>query len=316
MESLYGAVVLSTGSTWNPKPWERPFLMPSYNGLESFPSDASATAVFSDSSGAVLATVDLDVQPDGIYPDVDATVMDAVPAGANFVITLETNDATNSIRYGQVIRKDPFYAGAVAAAANSLSLSDNMQRPALGSKYVPILGSSKMVDNSGLSLPKGLAANSSPFAARYWTEAYTDSVEIGVTVLNLSPTQQSSLGIVFSADIGFASGLCVQLNAGASGSRNTHIGTLSAPTALIDEVAPVADTVANLDYYLIRYVESTQLVSVYKNQALDTPLISWADTTGIVPKGKGYRNIGVVMQRSSGSATGIQVTSLTARDAA
>lgn len=316
MESLYGAVVLSAGSMWNPKPWERPYLMPRTNGLDVFPDNSDATAVFTNSMGEVLARVGLDVQPDGIYPDADPTVMDAIPNGANFVIFLNTNDGTNAIRHGQVIRKEPFYAGGVIAAATVLSVADNMQRPALGSQYVTLLGSSQMVDNSGASLPTGLAAKTSPFAARYWQETTSDSIEMSVTVLNLSPTQQSSLGLVFSADVNFESGLCVQLNAGAAGVQKTHIGTLTSPTTLIDQTPAVPDSVSNLDYYLLRYVKSTARLSVYKNQALDTPLISWADTATMVPKGKGHRNFGVIQQRDSGSPYGLQVVSFTARDTA
>jgi hypothetical protein len=323
MESLYGAVVLSTGGTWSPSPSERPFLNPFYNGLRSWPTDGgvSATAVFTDSTGALVVSVDADsVQADGIYFNVDPSIMDQVPNGANFVITLETNAGTFPVRYGQVIRKEPFYAGAAAAVANPLTFTDNFQRTALGSKWIPVLRTMQMVDNSSASLPTGVAAASSgsgsPAAIRFWQEYTTDSIEIGITVLNRNPTVQALTGIVFSGDVNLESGLCVQLNAGSSGVQKTRIGTLTSPATLIDQVAPASDSVANLDYYLIRYIESTSMVSVYKNNALDTPILQWADSAGIVPKGKGYRTVGLVGERTSTSTNGIQVTSITMRDAA
>ncbi len=313
MESVYGAVVLSKGGTWNPNPAsERPYLMPITNGLRVWPDQSTATAVFSDASGAPLVSVDGDVQPDGIYFSADASIMDAVPAGANFEIILETLDGTYPIRYGQVIRKEPFYAGAVSTVANPLMFTDNFQRTALGSNWINLLGSAQMIDNSAHSYPTGVAAKSSPWAGRFWKEFTTDTMQLGVTVLNLNPSNASSTGIVIGGDVNFQSGVCLQLNAG-TGATNTHLGTLTSPTTLVDEVAPVADTVANLDYYLIQYVNSTAMLSVYKNQNLETPLISWKDSAGVVPHGPGYRSFGLVLT-APGPGNGIQVVSIAAQD--
>lgn len=319
MDSMNSAVLLSRGGTWNPRPQDPPYLIPVNSGLNAWPTGASVKAVFTDSNGGTLATLRGKVTPELITFSGSPKVMDPIPAGANFVITLQLrNGETYPIRYGQVIRKEPFYARSTPIAASPLQFADTFQRTALGTKYKVTYGRLQMVDNSDASLPTGVAAASTTGGAamRFEQEFTSDTVEIGVTLLNRTTSTSAWTGVTLCADINQETGLCVQFVTGSSSARKIHIGSLTDPVTVIDQVAPVALTVVNLDYYLIRYVDATATVSVYRGTALDTPIISWTDNAGLLPHGPGYRHLGANFQRVSTSTKGIQLTSMAARDAA
>ena len=82
---------------------------------------------------------------------------------------------------------------------------------------------------------------------------------------------------------------------------------------MVDQTPPVPNTVVNLDYYRVKYIDEIQTVAVYKGTSLE-PIATWVDNGLIVPHGPGYRHIGANFHRAS--ANGIQLTSFSARDAA
>lgn len=316
MESLYGAVVMSRGGTWAPKPWERPFLVPKTNGLTEFP-DGDAYISFTDTSGSpIVDRIEGDVAPDGITFEVDPSVADQIPAGANFEIILNTDDGTFPIRYGKVIRKEPTYTTPVSQQGISpLIISDTFQRTAIGRNWLPVWGKAQMIDNTPDGLPFGVVTTGLKSAYRYKREFSTSGIELGVSLLNRTPGTAAKTGIVIDGDVNFGIGLAVVFETGATANRLLHLGTMNSPTTFIDRAPTLALTVNNNDYFMIRYVPATRAIAVYQGNSL-TPIAEWDDLAEIVPHGPGYRTAGWFQTRAVTGTNGLQITSITAKDAA
>lgn len=317
VESLYSAVVLSKGGTWKPRPDDTPYLLPINNGLTEWPADSGVECRFTDTQGLTILTLDGDVLPDRIDFYGDPTDMDRVPAGANFTIILTTGDGTFPIRHGKVIRKEVHITTPLAQQdIPPLAINDNLQRTALGRKWLPLFGRLQLFDNNSAGLPIGVGAQAREGAMRYVQEFTTPSIEIGVTLLNRAPSVPAWTSLNFGADINFEMGFAVKFETGSSGARRVHIGTLTKPMNVIDRAPTVANEVATIDNYVIRFLHASKTVAVYKGTSLE-PLIEWPDENDIVPRGIGYRHLGASFYRSSTSTTrGIQLAGISARDAA
>ncbi|MEH3135347.1 MAG: hypothetical protein PGN30_10145 [Mycolicibacterium neoaurum] len=317
MESLYSAVVLSRGGTWKPRPDETPYLLPSNNRLVVWPEGATAECKFYGTDGTELATVDGEVLPDRIEFIGDPEEMDRIPAGAGFTITMETDDGVFPIRHGKVIRKQLEFTTPLAQLdIPPLAINDNLQRTALGRKWIPQFGQLRLIDNSDAGLPIGVGAQGQDGAMRYVQEFTTPSIEIGVTLLNRAPNVPAWTSLNFGADINAEMGFAVKFETGSSGARRVHIGTLSNPMSVIDRTPTVANEVATIDSYVIRFLHASKTVAVYKGVSRE-PMIQWPDENDIVPRGIGYRHLGASFHRSSTSSThGIQLAGISARDAA
>ncbi len=321
MESLYSAVVLSRGSVWKPEPGDQPYLIPHTSGLERWPDRSTTRIVFTDTKGADLLKFDGRVFPDRLEFVGSPAQMDKVPAGANFTIYLETKEGPFSIRHGKVIRKEVTYT--TPAGAGRRCPADHHRQPAthcgrqlVEARVRPHPDQRQLRRRSALR-HDGRARGAQKSAVRYIREFSTDGIEIGVTLLNVSTSSPSWTSVNFGADINFEMGCAVKFETGASAARKLHIGTLTAPMTIVDRAPVIANTVVNLEYYRIVYIDSVRTVSVYKGTSLD-PISTWTDDTKIVPHGFGYRHVGFSFYRGgTPSATrGIQVASVTARDAA
>lgn len=315
MQALNSAVLLSRGGTWKPRPYDPPYLMPEPG--DTWPEKSWATTVFTDTAGAELLTLDGIVHPDRIEFVGDPEDMDQIPAGAGFTISLETVDAVYPIRYGTVIRKEVFYTQPTGKVTVSPKVfTDTFQRTALGRKWVSLTGRTIIRDNHLLSLPSGVSPEVAFFqksAIRYWQEFTSDTVEIGVTVLNTDPLLRGRTTIVLGADINFTTGIGMRFESAAWASR-LHLGMINGPNSLVDETAEVGNVVENNDYYRIRFTDSTKTAAIYKGTSLD-PMMTWIDEAGAVAHGRGYRHFGMAFE-SALLGRGIQVTSITAKDVA
>mgnify|MGYP007088249528 CR=1 FL=1 len=312
---MNSAVLLSRGGTWKPSPWDPPYLMPDPGS--TWPEKAWAAITFTDTAGVELLTLDGDVTPEGIHFTGDPEEMDPIPAGAGFTITLETGDGIFPIRYGTVIRKEVFYTQPTNRPVSTpRRFSDTFQRKTLGNKWIPIVGRTIIRNNSLLSLPNGVSPEVAFFqksAIRWWEEFSSDTVDIGITVLNTDPILTGRTTLVLCADALFTTGIGVRFETAAL-SNKLHLGTITGPNTLVDETPAVTNTVANLDHYRIRYTDSTKTVAVYKNSSLD-PALQWTDDAAAIAHGRGYRHFGMAFE-SALLGRGIQVTSITAMDAA
>lgn len=323
MQSLIGAVILSRGSVWKPHPMtDPPYLHPNNNGVQVWPDGAYCFARFTDSSGdLIIDDLELPIQPDGIYPRGDAEEMDLIPNGANFEIYIDHQGDVEQIRHGNVLRREAFYATPPSKAAiPPQAFSDSFQRDALGNKWKPVTGRTKIYDHSALDLPNGVCVDGiwdQKSSIRYVREFTGDAIEVRVRVVNPWSSQNGKSGFIVCADINLTTGLVMQLETSV-GNKKLHLGTLSGPNAIVDRITPVANTVANLDDYLIRVtgdgtVLSPMVTSVYKGDSL-SPMARWTDEAAIVPHGRGYRHMGMNFDAALLNS-GVRVVSCAARDA-
>lgn len=311
MESVSSAVVLSRGGTWNPEPDETPYLHPAYNRLKAWPAGI-ATITFSDTAGNELFELFGDVTPAAIRFRGEADDMDKIPHGANFHIKIDTNDgSTYPIRHGKVHRKEVFFATPPAQrAVQAVTFTDSFQRTALGRLWLPVTGTMQMNDN-GDSLPIGVGAKSSPAVIRYQREFGDDGVEIGITILNRNPGTAAWSAVHFCSDITGEHGITAVIS---TNPNNVRIGTLTSPTSWVQRDS-ASNTAADNDYYRIRYLDEPRTVLIYKGTSLE-PIAEWVDNASEQAHGPGYRHVMLAASRSSTSTKGVQITSISARDAA
>jgi hypothetical protein len=274
-------------------------------------------ATFFDTSGGIFADLDGDIDTavgDTITFDCDPSDTDGIPAGAGFEVFLDTDlGPTYKIRYGKVIRKEISFPTAPSSVTifQALQYTDGFQRSALGTKWVPVSGRTSIHTNSGL--PDGVGPNLGLLyqasSIRYFAPLNGDGVKSSVTLLNPG---QGKTTIVVCADQGFTSFLGIQFDTTPSPDVvNIVVG--SSPTTMVTK-ATVNQALANNDRYMAFYDELTNTMAVYKGTSL-TPLLTWQDTSHIVPHGPGYRYAGFCWQADLFS-TGPQITDWVAQDEA
>lgn len=306
------APVLSRGSTWS-----MPSILAPPGSVWPTGGSASTYAIFTDTTGAVLAQVTGQINGDMIdFVGISNTVVDPIPAGANCeIFVTDTAGLPYKIRYGKVMRREVGFPNAPTTVVTpALQFSDSFQRTALGNNWVPLSGTTVIHNNASLSLPNGVSVYNQLFsdsAVRYYVPFNTDSVLVNVNVVNPLNLQAGKTGIICCADINFTTGLVMQFETGIV-NNYIHMGILGAPTTVIYEGSATANTVHNGDNYSISFNNQTATLTVYKGTNL-TPLATWVDTAGQIAHGPGYRYWGMNFEASL-LTQGIQITSLAAMD--
>ena len=303
-------VELSSGASWNPQPHHPPYLLASPG--QPWP-DGTAWAVFTDSTGGELLTVDLEVTPDAILASADPEEVAPIPAGANFEILLEHAGAVDKIRYGKVVRREARFSNAPATQLTNQALKFVDTFPTLGlrTNWKAVAGRTKVFDNSGSSLANGVGPNVgllfAESAIRWDTPLNGDSVAVNVNLLNQGTGKAR---VILCADQRFTTYLGVEFEENA---HKIHLCTGTDPVTVTYRGSEITNTVADNDNYTVRYNEGTDTISVYKG-ASTSPLGSWEDTTSLVPHGPGYRYAGLAWVNSGLLSQGIQVSFWQAKD--
>lgn len=315
-DSRVSAVMLSRGSTWAPRPWDLPYLMPPTGSL--WPTGATAQAVFYDNAGGTLATATGTVEPTGITFDEAPAVMDLIPAGANFEIFLTVDSKPYQIRYGKVLRREAQFTQQPESVRTPLAFADSWPTLGIRSTWIQMVAGMTVVDNSGGGLPNGIVAPSAMM--RWYKPLAGDTVAAKVSVLNqhnYANNSTSRLRVMLCGNVDMTSYLALEIEASANGSGvhhdALHLCTGTSPTAVTYRGSEITNVAADGDTYTVHYDDPTKTLSVYKGTDT-TPLGSWPDLTDIVPHGPGYRYLGLGSFTTVGSY-GIEATDWRAMDA-
>lgn len=321
-ENRMSVVQLSRGADWNPRPQDPPYLLADY--AHPWPDGGIAWAIFRDSSGGELLTVELDVTPGAIQPYAENNLVEPIPAGANFEIFLEHAGGVDQIRHGKVIRKQAEFTNAPATQISNQALMFADTFPTLGlrSNWKAVDGRTKVHDNSAFSLPNSVGpsfpALFSKSAIRWDTPLNGDSARVRVTVIDPSPISvQSKTTVILCADQRCTSFLAAQFQSSTvTGNNKLRLVTGTGPYALTDRVTPITHNVVNGDGYTIVYDDLTRKLFIYEGEET-TPLLSWQDTLGVMPHGPGYRYLAMAFEASlTPLGRGVQVTGWQAQDGA
>jgi hypothetical protein len=307
-QPIFFPCVLSSGSTWS-----MPSLLPEVGDI--WPSGGTAYAVFTDTTGATLATIDGTITPTAVeFQGISHTLVDPIPAGANCEVFI-TDGGGNpyKIRYGRVVRREVSFPNAPGQVATfqPLAFTDTLQRTALGNNWVPLgIGSVQIYQNAGISLPDGAGAPlgilGSPGAMRWFTPFNTDSVSVNINLLNQGACQ---LYVAVCSDIVMSTSAGIVFDSSAN-QVGACVGT--GPNSFTNEGSRVSHTVANGDNYTINYNNNTSTITLYAGTST-SPLVTWVDSSHLVPHGPGYRYMG--FSWTSGILNnGLQVSSWSAQD--
>lgn len=316
-ESRLSAILLSRGSHWSPNAASPPYLVA--EPLNPWPAGATARAVFYNTAGAELLTVDGTVTTDTVAFEATAAEVDLVPAGAKFEIFIDDDGKSYQIRYGEVMRREAQFLTAPAAASGyeALQFTDSFPTLGLKSSWQQIAGSTVVFNNSGASLANGIGpgnalALASESAVRWFAPLNSDSVRVSVNLLNQHafPTiAAAKTRVIVCSDIRMTSYIGVEFQ---EHNHEIRFVTGTGPLAVTLRGTSISNTVADNDNYTIAYQNSTKTISVYKGNST-SPLGSWTDSGDVVPHGPGYRYAGLAW--SNGALTdGVQVSYWSAKD--
>lgn len=312
MTTRLSVVELSRGSTWNPSPAAPPYLTADYD--DPWPEGGDSWTVFTDTSGGEITRIAADsMTRDVIKYLAQPADVDAIPAGANFEIFVDTEDGPRKIRYGKVVRREAEYPDAPATQRASIALNFTDTFPTLGlrSNWKAVTGRTKVYDNSGQSQPFGVAGDAGLFisksAIRWDAELNSDSVKSRVVLLNQG---QGAFTQIICADQRFSTGLGVRFD---SANNVLQMGIVNGPTSIVQQVPAIPHTVVDLADYTTVYDTLTKTLAVYKGTNL-TPLMTWPDVLDKVPHGPGYRYSGFSFDTGFFFQPGIQVAGWQAKD--
>jgi len=314
-------VVLSRGSTWNPRPFDPPETLPNDVVGFAWPAGATVQTVFYDSAGGVLAVVTGTVAPAGMTLGPAApSVVDVIPNGANFEVVMTVAGAPYQIRYGKVIRREATFPLSTVPAGTGQVFFDSWPTLGIRSSWVVMAGTTVVHNNSGISQLNGIGSPNtgaqSDNALRWFQPLDGDSATVKIVGLNLHSYTVGAFAkmrIIVCSDVAMSSYLFAELS--GTNPAGTHVdqlrfGTGTAPTAVSYVGSPTTHTLVNQESITVRYDTGSDTLSAYSGTNL-TPLATFP-ATGI-PHGPGHRYLALAWSTSP-TSDGLQITNWNASD--
>jgi len=292
---------------------------------DDFPANADTKIEFFDSSGNIIASVEGEVRERQLFYKIEPpSPLDDVPRGAQYEISIVTEDGPYLFEYGHVARREAsFYTpGASLIKPNeSRVFIDPFGRNSVGRKWIPIWGQPSMHSiGSGEGQRWGMGPNIgllfAECAVRYYRPLGGDSFRVKFQVYAVPGSAigvggTGKLQAFFGSDITSHIGFGLEIEHGLV-NRKVHTGVISAPTDL-DYTGTANETFNYDDFITVDYSDIEKIYRVYKNEDILNPIIEWEDTDQELPKGRGYRHFGFAWDASL-TATGPLVTAVEIQD--
>lgn len=281
-----------------------------------FPSGTTGILVFTDRAGGVYeapfeAVADADnKRMEWVIRPAD---LNSIPAGANFEVYVYLPDDDGplpyKVRYGRVARKEAeFPLSPILSYAPPLMYEDTLQRSQPGPRWVVKSGRLGMHDGRASAFDYSMAARNNvqlfgpgvsvfaTAAALWYAPTQGDSIELTAGILDGGDGDTT---VVLSSNYAMTSFMGVRFrDAGAlNGPDRVEIVTGSAWNNLAVQGGAFNHIVPDGgNYYTIRYNNNTRVLTVSINGGSN--VLSWNDTSAIVPHGAGFRYTGMVYNAS------------------
>lgn len=194
----------------------------------------------------------------------------------------------------------------------------------LSTRWIPVTGQTSIHDNTAIGQQNGVGVTYESLyqksSIRWYASLNTDIVSCGVTLVHTGGKGKSM--VMVSADQNFGSYAGMVLDTSVPTSDQIAIVTGTAPDPGVTGSDPGATTwhasanhsISNYDEYCLKIDGTTGIVSMFSGLApTGTPLLTWTDSTHIIPHGLGYRHLGLAFAADLATG-GPQFTTWTASD--
>lgn len=294
---------------------------------DDFPTGATASLEFYDSNGTTIATIDGAVEPKRlVFLELDIDKLDGVPNGAQYELFVTTTDGPYKLEYGTIIRREAtfFTPPASSLEQESRLFVDTLNRDAVGRRWIVTHGGIAMADLGGV--PKRYAMGSDfgllfvEAGMRYFRPFGGDSWRIRFGVystgagsgLGGNGRMRVHMGCDTKLNIGMGFEIDTKQTLFGADISEIHTGIVTGPVDM-DYTETVTHTALDGDEFICEYSNITKVMNVYKNDDFTAPLITFDDTTDLLPHGPGYRYWGFSWDASL-LASGPLLLSLEAQD--
>jgi hypothetical protein len=289
---------------------------------DDFPSGSTTSIEFYDSNGNTIATVAGAVETKRlVYLESDTDLLDSVPNGAQYELFVTTADGPYKLEYGTIIRREAtfFTPPPTSLEGESRLFIDSLNRDAVGRRWVVTRGGIAMHQVASTPEPRyAMGPNFgllfSQAGMRYFRPFGGDSwrVRFGVysTGSGLGLGGDGKMRVHVGCDIRLNTGMAFEIETAST--SKIHTGIVTSPTDM-DYSQTVNHTTADEDEFIVDYSNISKIMNVYKNDDFTAPIITFDDTTDLLPHGPGYRYWGFSWD-SSLAATGPLLWTLEAQD--
>lgn len=291
------------------------------------PSGSTANIVFKNpGSSTANATILGVVNGSSVWFETPYEQVAMIKNGATFYcyVTVAGSSGQHLVAYGTTFRRQLTFP---SPPANNLNYTDDFQRPPgqVGNRWETLVGRPEIFDNVGLfgvDKPNTVGPKHD-FFSRYFMRFYQpfrdDKINIKV---NLSDKGEGHTFIAICGCMDMSSYLYAHFRTTSFNNflrlgigTGPDIGDNINPVNLTSMTNEVSVTISKDGYpttFRVKYNENTKKLSV-TNDAGDYEHLSWTDSDGIAPHGRGYRYFGVG-GRASLLNSGIQVAYISATD--
>lgn len=266
--------------------------------------------VFYESTGGVIKTLEGSLKPEMLSFEYEPAEVEGIPHGAGFELFVTPDDTgiPVMVRYGTVTRREVRFpdAPAIDVSDTALMYGDKFNRSFLGPRWIVKQGKPKITDGA-VGAAQQLFNTQERAALLFFAPLNFDDCTINCT---FKEAAGGSAAMVFCSDYNMSSYLAFMVE--EDNTDKVHISRGTSPTS-ITHLATVNSPVEGSQNYVIKFNSQANSVQVFKDSAT-TPLISWTDTTNLIPHGEGFRYLGMRFWTNAILSNGPRINEWSAKD--